>query len=902
MVLEYLDELLGLKIGFGTNVGVLEKLANGKGVVGINAGVVLEVVTDAIELGLGGVVEASHVGIEHGFDEGLERLAFASGDGFVGVRSEAVALLHEDEFFTGGGHVWREGGHFPLAGIVDGGAGADRAGGRITQEGDDALVGFLKLLLGAGLLGAGAVQLLLELIDLGGGSRQSGESLLECEIRLLFHLLGGGVLIAELGLDLLFEKDPSADGDEPQLHEHEDDDAGDDFRTGLRSLGVGAGVLGCAGHDRLAGRIWWDFHGLGIVEQSFAVGGRNLGIFWVHANGGYASGVPSFIRCGMKGCERKEMTAAFQPMSSETPSVADAEPVQAGEGRGMMGFRGRWLAVGAGLLAWLVLFLFWPYQHWHFPERLSVLGGWFRMVLGQSEWVFCLIVPLLTAWLVHRDRKKTALLPMQGEWWGAAVVAVALVVFWMGYKVDTGYPGFIAAHLSLAGVIVLLGGLPWMRALFFPWLFLAFMWPMFPLEERLAFPLRMMTAGLSGKFLNLIGVDVIREGTALYSAADPVTGLVQGDLFRLDVEEPCSGIRSLFSLMMVSALYGYIALKMPIQRLLLFASAIPMAMLGNFVRMVLLALGSLWFGTEVAVGRNIEGHQEMSFFHSMAGYAVFAVALAGMFGLCTFLESKWMRGFIGAPPKKRSAKAVAASYGEGLAERPLLMRSVVALVLSGVGIAVCAVTDISPTVAPPGVELKLPLQFGSFQGQVLDMTAQERNILDAGVELARNIYASETGQQFLATLIVGGDGKRTLHRPEVCLPGQGWTIAEQSTLPIKRKDGSIIHTTLLRMFRDSESEGGVRMRMRALNLYWYIGSDGTTSPDYYDHIRVSYQDAIFKNLNHRWSMASFFFPMKPQPLGTEDPFAEVGLIEEAKKVIRDLAPTFEAARDREDKS
>lgn len=552
------------------------------------------------------------------------------------------------------------------------------------------------------------------------------------------------------------------------------------------------------------------------------------------------------------------------------------------------------MVIGAGALAWLALFLLWPYQHWHFVERSSVLGGWFRMVVGQSEWVFCLLVPVLTGWVIYRERKKTALLPMQGEWWGAAVIAVALVVFWMGYKVDTGYPGFIAAHLSLAGLIVLLGGLPWMRALFFPWLFLAFMWPMFPLEERLAFPLRMITAGLSGKFLNLVGVDVVREGTALYSAADPVTGLVQGDLFRLDVEEPCSGIRSLFSLMMVSALYGYIALKMPIQRLLLFASAIPMAMLGNFVRMVLLAIGSLWLGTETAVGRNIDGHQEMSFFHSMAGYAVFAVALAGMFGLCTLLEGKWMRRFIGAPPKKRSAKAVAASYGAGLSQKPLIQRSALALGLSCVGLAVCATTDVSPKMGPAGVKLSLPLQFEEYQGQVIGMTAMERNILDEGVELARNVYGTTDGRQFLATLIVGGDGKRTLHRPEVCLPGQGWTISDRSVVTIKRADGKEIHTTMLRLFRDTMSEAGVRMRMRALNIYWYIGSDGTTSPDYYDHIRVSYQDAILKNLNHRWSMASLFFPMKEQPLGMEEPFAEIGLIEEGKKIIREMAPMFDA--------
>jgi exosortase len=531
--------------------------------------------------------------------------------------------------------------------------------------------------------------------------------------------------------------------------------------------------------------------------------------------------------------------------------------------------------------------------HWHFEDRSSVLVGWFRVAFSQSEWVFCLLVPPLTGWLLYRQRKLLKLLPLQGRWWGAVLMVIAFGIYWMGYKVDTGYPAFIAAHLSLAGLIVLIGGLPWMRALFFPWLFLFFMWPLLPLEERLAFPLRMLTAGLASNFLNLIGVDVVREGTAIYSAGDPLTGLVQGDLFRLDVEEPCSGIRSLFSLMMVSALYGYISLKMPVQRLILFASAIPMAVLGNFVRMVMLAVGSLWFGTEFAVGRNIEGHQEMSLFHTLAGYAVFGVALAGMFGLCTLLESGLLKRFIGKPPKKKGPKAVAASYGPGLPPMPLYQRAVLGLAIAMLALVVCGSTDISPVMAQPGVNMNLPLQFAEYQGRELDMTARERNILDVGVELARTYYAAPGGSEFLCTVIVGGEGKRTLHRPEVCLPGQGWTIADTSTMPVDLEDGRTIEVTLLRLFRDAEPEPGKRVRIRGLNIYWYIGSDGTTSPDFYDHIRLSYQHAIFRNLNHRWSMASFFFPMKPMPLGMEDPFAEVARVEEARQIIRHLAPSFE---------
>lgn len=544
----------------------------------------------------------------------------------------------------------------------------------------------------------------------------------------------------------------------------------------------------------------------------------------------------------------------------------------------------RWLPLAVLVVAMGLLYAVWPYQHWFFEERTSVLSGWFRLVSADAEWQFCLAVPPLVAYLIYQRRAVYRTLPADGTWWGVPLLIVGLVIFWMGYKVDTGYMGFLAAHVTLGGLLLLLGGWRWGRALLFPWLFLAFMWPMFPLEERLAFPLRMLTAGVSGSFLNLVGLGVVREGTALYSAADPAAGLLAGDLFRLDVEEPCSGIRSLFSLMMVSALYGYLTLKSAGRRLVLFLSAIPLAMLGNFVRMVLLATAARWFGSDFAVGRNIDGHQEMSFFHSMAGFAVFGVALAGMFAVCSLLERKhW---------KKIGRRVASGPLGSGdrAAVRPQWTHSLAALLLSLLALGLCARTDASLSLAEPGVRLELPLQISGYQGQSIEKTAQEANVLDEGVELVRTFYTSTKGRRVLVTVIVGGPGKRTLHRPEVCLPGQGWTIASSNELPLNFADGGEVDATLLRLFREVEVEPGKRVRMRGLNLYWYVGSDGTTRPDYYGHISKGYLDAIFRNLNHRWSMVSVFVPVSESLIGQEDGFAEFGVLEEVRTFLGELAP------------
>lgn len=540
----------------------------------------------------------------------------------------------------------------------------------------------------------------------------------------------------------------------------------------------------------------------------------------------------------------------------------------------------RLVALGVSALLLVVALGLWPYQHWEFDQRSSVVGGIIRKAQQDSEWWFCLLTPFLVGWLVWRMRAQLQRLPMTGSWLGVPVLILSMIMYWFGYKVDTAYPGYISGQLMTLGLILLLGGLPWLKQLFFPWAFLVFTWPMLPLETALAVPLRMETARLSGFLLNLIGVDVVREGTGLHSAANEALRLAQGQRFQLDVEEPCSGIRSLFSLMMISALYGWLSLKTWLPRGILFASAIPLAVVGNIVRMVLLALGSLWFGTEFAIGRNIDGNQEMSFYHSMAGFAVFGVALAGMFAICTQLEKRL----------DHTVHPKADSPGEETLRKPgswLHLGLILAII--GSGLAFCAMTDASYKVDEAGLKTEMPNLLGTYVSTDQPMTAREKSVLAEDVVISRRLY-SKPDRAILATVVLSGGEKRSLHTPDICLPAQGWQIISTTPVEIPVSADREVTATLMSMARDVMTERGERVRIHALNLYWYFGSDGRTCASYQEHVLRTYTDAFFKNINHRWALVTFFVPLKPSIGGLDDPMAELAAMEEAKDFIKDLMP------------
>lgn len=539
-----------------------------------------------------------------------------------------------------------------------------------------------------------------------------------------------------------------------------------------------------------------------------------------------------------------------------------------------------------------LLYGWWPYQSGIYRQRSSVAVGLWQLIQIDAEWIFCPVVPLLVGWFVWKKREELARLETKPSWWGLFLILGALLLFWAGYKADTRYIGYISAQIMTAGLVLWFGGEKWMRGLAFPWLFLAFTWPMIPLEERLSFPLRQLTTSLTSGFMNLVGMDNLRKGTSIFSAGSPALGLAQGAKFSLDVEAPCSGIRSLFALLMITALFGYLILSKTSHRILLFLSAIPFAMLGNFVRMLLLAAGSQLFGMEFAVGKTVDGHLQMSTFHTMAGFFGFGLALAGMFLLCRFFEGKdafsmeRMMGPVthGAEPEAAAARPAPSRGHVFFLKTAWPLAATIAVLL------ICRWTPVSP-ISEPGLTLALPARFEDYTSQPLEMSAKEKSVFEDGVDLSRTFYYAPGGRNVLCTVVMSGPVTRSLHRPEVCLPAQDWKIDHTHLETITLSDGRALEVAVLALFRERQDEQGRRLRVRGTNLYWYAGLDRQTA-SYPWHVCLSHWDNVVRNINHRWCMASFFLTMPEIPADQADPMEEIMSEETLKRFVGNFAPSI----------
>ncbi|GEP44591.1 hypothetical protein BGE01nite_38820 [Brevifollis gellanilyticus] len=538
-------------------------------------------------------------------------------------------------------------------------------------------------------------------------------------------------------------------------------------------------------------------------------------------------------------------------------------------------------------LALAALMILQPYAAGYGAFRLTLLQE-LLMRWKDPTWQHGFLAPFIASWLVWRQREVLMTLPVKGSVLGLAAVVVSMLAYFGGYKANNYYLGVFAIQLFLAGAVLACLGWAHARAMAFAWLMLCFMWPLVFLEDSLSFQLRELMVRTTSWLLNTIGLDTIREGTALISA--PVDGRASGQLFSLKVDGPCSGMRSLFALLMVSALFGYFRQKTLPRRLFLFFCGFPLAILANMARLLLLIGGTMAFGQEFAVG---DQEKEVSTFHFLSGIVVYLVALAGLEMISKLMRRKGERH---GDAEMRRRGDVSGSARPGISMSPRL-------VLIGLCIiAAIAACRLSPEVRAgdaSGVVMELPTAAGRFLGQPMERDAAEKALLPEDTQMLKMQYRSpgrpEDRDLAQVTLVLAGAERRSIHRPEVCLDGQGWTLVSSTIIPVEITPGHTLQVKDLLVEREIRLNEGKARMLRAHYVYWFIGTDVTT-PSNAVRVWLSTWDNIARNVNHRWAYASITawvtdnLDVRESGQRARDSAATTRLVEE---IIRSLSPRFQ---------
>ena len=480
------------------------------------------------------------------------------------------------------------------------------------------------------------------------------------------------------------------------------------------------------------------------------------------------------------------------------------------------------------------------------------------------------LVPVVSLYVVWAQRKAFRAAAGVPCLRGAVWVALFLMIAWFG-----GRGG--QSRLEQVSFIGLLWAVPYAfwgrgveRLMRFPAAYLVFTIPVSSFIDFFTIHLRILTSSLATGLLNGVGVAVERSGTALFSR-------VPGAEFNVDVADPCSGIRSLFAMMALTAAYAFFTQKTLAKKWALFVCSLPIAMIGNMVRIMSICLVATWFGQDVATG----------YYHDYSGYVVFLVGVMLMIQTGELLQKygkvlgqQWpsfglLRSPQGVPEALAADRSAWKPYGVIGCVCALTVivfagnRSMPAPVY---GSATFVATSLPETVG----EFTSDVPWFCHNPQCLDVS-EERELVKAGqrteagfacpacggklfgvslgeftdlpkdtVIIKRNYRASD-GLVYSASVVIGGRKRNSIHRAELCLPAQGFVMLGAERIPLKLTGGKSLSVRKI----VAKRTGGITMSL----VYWFRSKE-RESCSHTQRILVDVWDRSIHNRINRWVMVA----------------------------------------------
>ncbi len=253
----------------------------------------------------------------------------------------------------------------------------------------------------------------------------------------------------------------------------------------------------------------------------------------------------------------------------------------------------------------------------YIPTINWMVDRWFAK---ESYYSHGILIPLISLFIIWQRRDALKKIKVSGSFMGLWIIAISLLVHIICAALRIYFLSGFSLVFAIYGLVLFTFGKDMVRKLIFPLSFLLLMVPL-PLViiGNLTVRLKLFAAQLSTIVLNSIGFRCILDGSVIRMQSSFV-----------EVAAPCSGLRSIISLVTLGLLFAYVMKTSFFKKSILFLSSIPIAIATNVMRITLVAIVNDLYGEKVAMGA----------FHDFTGYMVFVVAFLGLYGVAQIMGAR----------------------------------------------------------------------------------------------------------------------------------------------------------------------------------------------------------------------------------------------------------------------
>ncbi len=269
-------------------------------------------------------------------------------------------------------------------------------------------------------------------------------------------------------------------------------------------------------------------------------------------------------------------------------------------------------ALIAGIAGTFLFFYGYLHLYGNFREQ-SVLH-WIWAVCGKKEldYYHGRFIPLVMAVLIWHARGKIAAAPRSTDRWGLAFLVFGIICYLVAARtvqarVAAGSIPFIAY-----GIIAYVWGRQVARHFIVPLALVFFAIPL-PGLAQATNGLQLIATKTAYHLSTILGCNIEAIGNTINST----TGKWDG----FNIAEGCSGIRSLFALLLIALVYGHLTQKTLWKKAFIFALALPIAIVAN----------SLRIATIIIIAEYVNADFAASTYHNWSGFVFFlCMGLGGL--------------------------------------------------------------------------------------------------------------------------------------------------------------------------------------------------------------------------------------------------------------------------------
>jgi exosortase len=265
---------------------------------------------------------------------------------------------------------------------------------------------------------------------------------------------------------------------------------------------------------------------------------------------------------------------------------------------------------------------------WLFAPTAAGLGNEWLSSPDSSYGAILAVIAVLTAWKRRSGIAAAARTP--GHFGaGVAVLSGGLAVYLLGLFAADVFVTRVSLVIVLAGVVWLVTGAAGARLYAAPLLFLLIAIPLPALVvNAITLPLQLMASRMAEWMLAAATIPVFRDGNVLELRSTS-----------LQVAEACSGLRSVISLAAIGSLAAWAMERSFLRRTVVIASALPIALVFNAVRIAATGAACEVWGPSAAKGG----------WHAFSGWLTFVCAMLALWQVQRVLQRSSVRAGLRVP-------------------------------------------------------------------------------------------------------------------------------------------------------------------------------------------------------------------------------------------------------------